>query len=38
MPFKSRKQEKFMWAKHPELAAKWTKKYGKFKRKSSRKK
>ncbi len=28
MPFKSKKQRKFMWAKKPELAKKWTKKYG----------
>lgn len=28
MPFKSKKQRKYMWAKHPEIAEKWTKKYG----------
>jgi hypothetical protein len=28
MPFKSVKQRKYMWAKHPKLARKWTKKYG----------
>ena len=28
MPFKSVKQRKYMWARHPEIAKKWTKKYG----------
>jgi hypothetical protein len=28
MPFKSEKQRKYLWAKHPEIAKKWTKKYG----------
>lgn len=28
MPFKSTKQRKYMWAKHPEIAKRWTKKYG----------
>ena len=28
MPFKSKKQEKFLWAKEPEIAKKWTKNYG----------
>lgn len=28
MPFKSVKQRKYLWAKHPEVAKKWTKKYG----------
>ena len=28
MPYKSEKQRKFMHAKHPEIAAKWDKKYG----------
>lgn len=28
MPFKSEKQRRFLWAKHPEIAEKWTKKYG----------
>lgn len=28
MPFKSEKQRQFMFAKHPEIAKKWTKKYG----------
>jgi len=27
-PFKSVKQRKYMWAKLPKLAKKWTKKYG----------
>ena len=28
MPFKSAKQRKFMYAKHPEIAEKWARKYG----------
>jgi hypothetical protein len=28
MPFKSEKQRKYLWAKHPEIAKKWTKEYG----------
>ena len=28
MPFRSEDQRKFMWAKHPDIAKKWTKKYG----------
>jgi hypothetical protein len=28
MPFKSVKQRKFMYAKHPEIAKRWTEKYG----------
>jgi hypothetical protein len=28
MPFKSEKQRKFMWAKHPDIARRWTEKYG----------
>lgn len=28
MPFRSEQQRKFMWAKHPEIAKKWTDKYG----------
>ncbi len=28
MPFKSVKQRKYMYAKLPKLAKKWTKKYG----------
>lgn len=28
MPFRSEKQRRFMWAEHPEIAKKWTKKYG----------
>jgi hypothetical protein len=41
MPFRSEKQRRYLWAKHPELAKKWTKKYGskvvKKKRKKNRK-
>ncbi len=28
MPFRSVKQRKYMFAKHPEIAKKWVKKYG----------
>ena len=28
MPFKSVKQKKFMFAKHPKIAKKWADKYG----------
>lgn len=30
MPFKSAKQERFMWAKHPSIARRWTHKYGSY--------
>jgi len=39
MPFKSVKQRKYLWAKHPGIARKWTKKYGsKIRSKKRRKK
>ncbi len=28
MPFKSKKQKRYLWAKKPALAKRWTKKYG----------
>jgi hypothetical protein len=28
MPFKSEKQRKYLWVKHPEIAKRWTKEYG----------
>ena len=28
MPFRSKKQRKFLWWKHPKIAKRWTKKYG----------
>lgn len=28
MPFKSAKQRRYMFAKHPKIARKWAKKYG----------
>ena len=28
MPFKSEKQRRYMWAKEPAIAKKWTEKYG----------
>lgn len=27
MPFQSEKQRKFMWAKHPDIARRWTQEY-----------
>ncbi len=33
MPFKSKKQEKWMWKNKPKLARKWEDKYGTFKSK-----
>lgn len=40
MPFKSEKQRRYLWSKHPEIAKRWTKKYGSKvrKKKSSTKK
>ena len=34
MPFKSSKQRSFMYAKHPEIAKRWSKEYGSKPRKS----
>jgi hypothetical protein len=28
MPFKSEKQRRFLWKRHPEIAKDWTNKYG----------
>lgn len=28
MPFKSEKQRKYMYSQHPEIAKRWSKKYG----------
>jgi len=28
MPFRSEKQRRYMYAKHPEIAKSWTEKYG----------
>jgi hypothetical protein len=28
MPFRSEAQRKYMWAKHPEIAKRWTEEYG----------
>lgn len=39
MPFVSAKQRRFMYAKHPEIAKRWTAKYGsKIKPKKKKKK
>lgn len=36
MPFRSKKQRRYLYAKHPKLAAAWTRRYGKRIRKSKR--
>lgn len=28
MPFRSEKQRRFLWLKHPEIAKRWSDKYG----------
>jgi hypothetical protein len=28
VPFKSEKQERFMWARHPDIARRWVDEYG----------
>ena len=38
MPFKSKKQEKYMWANKPKVAQKWANKYGSHKQKKKIKK
>jgi hypothetical protein len=38
MPFKSEKQRKYLWAKHPEIAREWAEKYGSPKYTKSRSK
>ena len=38
MPFRSEKQRRYMWAKHPDIADRWAREYGsKPKRKKLRK-
>jgi len=37
-PFKSKKQEKFLWATHPDIARRWENKYGTYKGKKKKKK
>jgi hypothetical protein len=44
MPFRSEAQRSFLWSQHPDIAKRWTKKYGskivakaiKYKRKKKR--
>ena len=38
MPFKSVKQEKWMWANKPKMARKWTNKYGSLRSKLKKRK
>ncbi|MFW9927759.1 MAG: hypothetical protein ACFFD1_00020 [Candidatus Thorarchaeota archaeon] len=28
MPFRSEKQRRYLWLKHPDIAQRWTKEYG----------
>lgn len=28
MPFQSEKQRRFLWAKHPDIARRWSREYG----------
>ena len=37
MPFKSKKQERYMWSQNPDIAKKWEDKYGTFKPKKKSK-
>jgi len=37
MPFKSTKQQRYMFAKHPKIAEKWAKKYGTIKKSAKKK-
>lgn len=30
MPFKSKKQERYMWANHPDIARRWEAEYGTY--------
>lgn len=36
MPFRSEAQRRFMWARHPEIAERWTKEYGSTPEKSDK--
>lgn len=37
MPFKSEKQRRYMWMKHPDIARRWTEEYGSKPKKSKKK-
>ena len=37
MPFRSEKQRRYMYAKHPSIAKRWAKKYGNAIRKKGKK-
>ena len=37
LPFRSSKQERYMWLFHPAIAKKWTTEYGSFKSKKKSK-
>lgn len=36
MPFQSEKQRRYLWAKEPEIASRWTREYGSKPRKKKR--
>jgi hypothetical protein len=38
MPFRSEKQRRFLWLKHPDIAARWTREYGSKARPQDRRK
>lgn len=38
MPFKSEKQRRYLWANEPDIARRWSKKYGNKIQQSARKK
>jgi hypothetical protein len=38
VPFRSEKQRRFLWLKHPDIAARWTREYGSKARPQDRKK
>jgi len=38
MPFKSESQKKYLWAKRPDIAKRWTRKYGSKVQSSTKKK
>lgn len=37
MPFQSEKQRRYLWAKHPDIARRWSKEYGSTPRKKKKK-
>lgn len=35
-PFRSERQRRYLWAKHPKIAKRWSRKYGKKPRKTGK--